>query len=121
MKSKTQKAKKPAMRFYKGNSYTCEKISFKTRKEAFEGIWEGGDDASLRPYKCDRCESWHLTHKKERSLWEDIFANMALKPNDIRYWLNLDSQRKGSLRIKTNLMVPAHIGNTSFGLYQSII
>jgi len=122
MKSLSQKtkspAKKPAMRFYKGNSYICEKISFKTRKQAFEGIWEGGDDTNLRPYKCDRCECWHLTHKKERSLWEDKFANMALKPNEIRYWLHLDPQRKGSLRIKTNLMIPVHLGNTSFGLNQ---
>jgi hypothetical protein len=122
MKSKSQKAKlpakKPAMRFYKGNKYSCEKMSFKTRKEAFEGIWVGGDDTNLRPYKCDRCECWHLTHKKERSLWEDKFANMALKPNEIRYWVKLDSQRKDSLRIKTNLMIPYNtLGNTQMGLY----
>lgn len=107
-------AKKPAMRFYKGNSYTCEKMSFKTRKEAFEGIWVGGDDSNLRPYKCDQCEFWHLTHKKERSLWEDKLAKMALKPNEINYWLNLEIHRKGSLRIKTNLLA-LPIGTFQFG------
>lgn len=107
-------AKKPAMQFYKGNSYTCEKLSFKTRKAAFEGIREGGDDENLRPYKCERCESWHLTHKKVRSLWKDKFANLGLKPNEIRYWLNMETHKKGSLRIKTNLMIPQQLGNNPF-------
>jgi hypothetical protein len=111
MKSKSQKAKlptkKPAMRFYKGNRYTCEKMSFKTRKEAFEGIWEGGNDTNLRPYKCDRCECWHLTHKKERSLWEDKKANMTLKPNEIRYWLSAKHLITSPNKVRSNLFINA--------------
>ena len=95
--------KKTVMRFYKGNLYTCEKISFKTRKEAFEGIREGDDDLFLRPYKCDRCECWHLTHKKSRSLWSDNYSNKGLNPNKIRYWIKWVNSNKGSLLIKTNL------------------
>ena len=90
-------------------------MGFKTRKEAFEGIWQGGSEATLRPYKCNRCECWHLTHKKERSLWEDKSANKALKPNEISYWLNLNLQAKGSLRIKTNLLaIPMGTFNYGF-------
>jgi predicted cytidylate kinase len=46
----------------------CEKICFYSRKFAYEGIKYSDDIKYLRPYKCNLCEFWHLTHKKKRTL-----------------------------------------------------
>lgn len=46
----------------------CEKQSFKSRKLAYESIRKTDDGIYLRPYKCNLCEFWHLTHKKKKTL-----------------------------------------------------
>jgi predicted cytidylate kinase len=46
----------------------CEKLSFKSRKLAYQGIRNTEEVIYLRPYKCNLCEFWHLTHKKKRTL-----------------------------------------------------
>jgi hypothetical protein len=72
--------------FQKINNYSCEKISFSSRLEAIMGIRGDGDAKSLRPYECDRCNSWHLTHQKVRTLFHTSRPKSnTIRPCDVFY------------------------------------
>jgi hypothetical protein len=87
--------KNSSKKFYSQNDYECEKIAFGSKLDALNGIREDGDAIYLRPYKCNRCDNWHLTHHKERTLKHSTRPKLkTVRPCDVFYTLPKQMHKK---------------------------
>jgi hypothetical protein len=91
---KTRANRNSQREFYKNNKYTCEKLVFCSRQEAIKGIRNNEEARGLRPYNCPRCNCWHLTHKRTRTLFHTSRPKSnTIRPSDVNYKI---SNPKGS-------------------------
>jgi hypothetical protein len=102
MKRKTRK--NSIKEFYQANNYTCEKLTFISWLDAINGIRNDGEANSLRPYKCERCSNWHLTHLRNRTLFHTKKAtSKRIRPCDIIYKTPTPAEKKGKLIFRNKL------------------